>query len=760
MKWKWLRQKSFVFRIYVSFLVIILLFSVFNLLSVHLFSKGVQNEIIQYNRMMLKNTAERYQTHFERVKTLVFDIYSKDEVVAFNHQIMKRKAEDIDYRAAKDILKDLRTQTSNPMFYLNNLVIHFDKGNIVLEKEGSLPADMMFTNFYVSKLYPASFWKNNIRYPGNFLMHSESDFQVSGLNDSNTAGIIPVSFHMPSSHYQVIAFLDAQRMNEAFYDDAEDKQFMILKGDGSVLYRTAGSLSADAIPEIDDDQPYRLSDGYYFFEEKDTENSLTYVTAVSSASIAARVRSTNWNLVFILTVSVIIGLLISMYFIRGIHRPIKQFMASILHRNPAKLESRVHEFDLIHQNIRDLMLEKESIHRELQNKQSLLTSFGYINKLKAIVSDINEWKDIADLNEPFFLVLYQLHFKAQSADNMHVKRSRMAYYIHEYINVVISESIPGSHTLQIENNQIISLIRRNEIPGDLDKALSMLKERLDHDRSYVLVTIGISSIYPDSSEFNEAYTEVLELVQHGRPVDETQIIRGPRPDAAWLVFTMQQEHELYANLQAGNAPFCISFIDRMLDQFNRKEASIRQLRRLGDGIITRVMKILEPFNAADKAMARQQMQLMMECCTLDHFKQYFSQLFDTAAAIILTKKEEQDPIISYVMDYIENRVGSDISLDQLAESLNLSAAYLSVYIKEKTGANFSEHFNTVRIRKAKDLLSGNELSIQEISLQLGYSNVTSFNRMFKKMTGMPPGEYRKREMIHTGLDRDQMRTLL
>lgn len=759
MKWKWLGQQSFVFRIYFSFLVIILLFSVFNLLSVHLFSKGVQNEIIQYNRMMLKNTAERYQTHFERIKTLVFDVYSKDEVVAFNHQILKRTAGDIDYRSAKNILKDLRTQTSNPMFYLNNLVIHYDKGNVILEKEGSLPADMMFTKFYVSDRYPASFWNHNIQFNGNFLIHPESAFQVSSPNDSKTIGLIPVSFHMPRSNYQVIAFLDAQRLNEGFYDSAEDKQFMILGSDGTVLYRTPGELSVEAIPVLDAGQPYALSGGYYFFEEKDTENGLTYVTAVSSASIAARVRSTNWNLVLILTVSIVIGLLISMYFIRGIHRPVKQFMASIIHRNPAKLESKIHEFDLIHQNIRDLMQEKDSIHRELQNKQSLLTSFGYINKLKAIVSNINEWKDIAHINEPFFLVLYQLHFKAQSADNIHMKRSRMAYYIHEYINVVISESIPASHTLQIENNQIISLIRGDAVPGDLDKALSMLKERLDHDRSYLLVTIGISSVYQDSSEFSEAYTEVLELVQHGRPVDESQIIRGPQPAAAPLVFTVQQEHELYANLQGGNAPFCISFIERMLDQFNRKEASILQLRRLADGIIARVMKILEPYNAADNDMAQQQTQRMLECCTLDHFKQYFSQLFNTAAAVIQSKKEEQDPIISYVMDYMENRFASDVSLDQLAESLSLSAAYLSVYIKEKTGANFSEHLNGVRIRKAKDLLSGSSLSIQEISLQLGYSNVTSFNRMFKRMTGIPPGEYRKRGMLQNGLEHDQMRTL-
>ncbi|NHN35654.1 helix-turn-helix domain-containing protein, partial [Paenibacillus agricola] len=118
-----------------------------------------------------------------------------------------------------------------------------------------------------------------------------------------------------------------------------------------------------------------------------------------------------------------------------------------------------------------------------------------------------------------------------------------------------------------------------------------------------------------------------------------------------------------------------------------------------------------------------------------------------SAAIIRSKKDEQDPTISFVMSYIENRFADDLSLDQLADKLNISVGYLSVYIKEKTGANFSDHINVIRVHKAKELLSDNELSVQDISLMIGYRNVTSFIRMFKKMIGMPPGEYRKNKVL-------------
>ncbi|CAG7651050.1 helix-turn-helix domain-containing protein [Paenibacillus allorhizosphaerae] len=56
------------------------------------------------------------------------------------------------------------------------------------------------------------------------------------------------------------------------------------------------------------------------------------------------------------------------------------------------------------------------------------------------------------------------------------------------------------------------------------------------------------------------------------------------------------------------------------------------------------------------------------------------------------------------MKCVETRYAEDISLDMLADKLNMSSTYLSVYIKEKTGANFSEHINSIRIRRAKQLL--------------------------------------------------------
>lgn len=747
------------FNIFISFLGIIVLFSIFNVISVQLFNKGVQKEIIQYNRLMLTNTAERYKTHFERIKTLLFNLYTDEKVVAFNRQLHANNESGIDYWRASDMLKELRSEAYNPMFYLNNIVLYFDSNSFIAEKEGTVDADMFFSRFYVSPDYPLSYWKEQFRRGGNYELHPQTTFTVTSLNSSTDHELIPFSFRMPSSNYQIVALLDAKMLQEAFYGTEDNRQFMILQKDGTLLYRSSAELTTEHIPVFENGSGYGLSHGYYYFVEKDAEGGLTYVTAVPYANIASRVRNASLTLLLLFAVSIVIGLLASLYFSRKINQPVKQMVTSILQRDSGHLQSPIREFDLIHQKIRELMREKSDVHKELLDKQSLLTSFSYINKLKSITSDINEWKDIAVMDESFFIVLFQLHFKLQPVEDSEMKTDRMAYYIQEYISLVLTERVASSHTFQIENNQILSLVRGEVTPAALDETLMKLKTILDRDKAYFLVTIAISPVYDHSEQFNNAYREVLEMAGQARPMDETQLIRKRRSVPAQLVFTVPQEQELYANLQAGNRQFCVSFMERMLDQMDKKEASIQQLRQLAEGVIARVAKILEPYGEdADSSIQRRQLTIVHQCCTLEQFKQFYAELFHAATTVIQTKKEEQDPTVAFVMDYVENKFADDVSLDLLADKLNLSSAYLSVYIKEKTGANFSEHINAVRIRKAKDLLSDTDLCVQDISVRIGYRNVTSFNRMFKKMTGIPPGEFRKSQAIESEKDSGNSRT--
>ena len=77
-----------------------------------------------------------------------------------------------------------------------------------------------------------------------------------------------------------------------------------------------------------------------------------------------------------------------------------------------------------------------------------------------------------------------------------------------------------------------------------------------------------------------------------------------------------------------------------------------------------------------------------------------------------------------------------------AEFMHLSPNYLSDLLKNETGKNTQEHIHFYMLEKAKNLLSKPELSISEISYELGFEYSQSFSKFFKKKTGFSPTVYR------------------
>lgn len=84
------------------------------------------------------------------------------------------------------------------------------------------------------------------------------------------------------------------------------------------------------------------------------------------------------------------------------------------------------------------------------------------------------------------------------------------------------------------------------------------------------------------------------------------------------------------------------------------------------------------------------------------------------------------------------------SLDAIAGELYVNGSYLARVFKACTGQTLLGYHNSVRCEKAQELLTCPELSIAYISEKVGYASVSHFTRIFKKITGETPSEYRRR----------------
>ena len=105
-----------------------------------------------------------------------------------------------------------------------------------------------------------------------------------------------------------------------------------------------------------------------------------------------------------------------------------------------------------------------------------------------------------------------------------------------------------------------------------------------------------------------------------------------------------------------------------------------------------------------------------------------------------------DPVyqryIAPVLQEIETRYGERLTVAELSAGVYVTQQYLSRLFRRFLGCSVYEYITSLRISKAKELLSNRRLEIRAIAHQVGFEDASHFTAMFRKMTGMTPGEFR------------------
>ncbi len=115
----------------------------------------------------------------------------------------------------------------------------------------------------------------------------------------------------------------------------------------------------------------------------------------------------------------------------------------------------------------------------------------------------------------------------------------------------------------------------------------------------------------------------------------------------------------------------------------------------------------------------------------------------TDEARILFDNNAEKERISEIQSYIQGHYQAAISLNDLADQMFLTPAYLSKYIKKKFGMTFVDYLNNIRLFHAVDELIYTNKSLTHIAMDNGFSTSAAFNKSFKKVFNVSPGEYRK-----------------
>jgi AraC-like DNA-binding protein len=110
--------------------------------------------------------------------------------------------------------------------------------------------------------------------------------------------------------------------------------------------------------------------------------------------------------------------------------------------------------------------------------------------------------------------------------------------------------------------------------------------------------------------------------------------------------------------------------------------------------------------------------------------------------IVVREQNAEAPIITRAKQFITDHQTEELSLGQVAKSVNTNKFYFCKIFKKATGINFTDYLSRVRTERAKNLLLNPNLRVSEIAYEVGFQSLTHFNRVFKRILGRSPTDYR------------------
>ena len=262
---------------------------------------------------------------------------------------------------------------------------------------------------------------------------------------------------------------------------------------------------------------------------------------------------------------------------------------------------------------------------------------------------------------------------------------------------------------------------------------------------------AISAVHTDYSEAPSAYLEAAaaydnRFVMGMQKVlfysDISSDVTDILPQAQKLTTSINQA------LALGSLELLNDRIDDLLHFLRNTHMSPFAFRLIYSNVInTLVYTHADAFSGNSTALDYYNIFMLSSCQSIDDLDELLRKLCDLLLNRTQEAKENEKPEedeISQSVRYMEDHFSDpEISMTAIADSLELSTTRFSMSFKEKMGMTPLEYLTLLRVEKAKELLTGSDMPIRDVSSQVGYYDSGSFIRRFKQVVGETPLQYRR-----------------
>jgi len=574
--------------------------------------------------------------------------------------------------------------------------------------------------------------------------------------------VLPLNRLLTTTRGVLVVNLRESQIGEYLRSSEPGKHgYMLMESDGTIISNTDPTLFlADG-----GKQPYMqqvLSSGSkegYAFHEVDGER-LIYtwsrseqfkwwnVNVYSMDELMTKTNGLQRNIIVLTIVIIAAGTVLTVFLATWLSKPVRQLVRAVRAHSKNLVVTNKNELVFLSAAFRRMQDDAEGLYKQLREREQDTRSLAVHNLLRGEVTP-----QIAELfPEPYSVAAvvaidrYRKYVRKTSRET----RSYHRYWLISKCESLFPEGVHARCIYQSDGCFIVVINygqeeRESDLAG-IHQALIAIRDEAAELLGHT-VTLGVSSQTEAIATVQDRVVEAMEVIKH-------RMIAGSGGITYWkreaeqgkkYIYPANSERRILNFLDAGDLDSIRKELDVVSEEIRSAEyISYDNIMFIYNQLIGVTIKHLRENNISTARIFSGRGNVYSAITaidTLDELEEYLDGFFGEIVQY-LARNQGEASYGERIVRYLEEHYREEIVFEDMAKEIGISYSYMRKLVFELTGKSLIDYTNELRIEKAKQLLLESNMSISQIATEVGYYNVQSFNRFFRKFEGMPPSSYK------------------
>lgn len=594
---------------------------------------------------------------------------------------------------------------------------------------------------------------------------------IYDLNDTNNQDMVisfsehvPITRTVPLGNIIVNMRLDVLHDILNKYDSYGFNDSFIIDQDGHIVVHDDESLIGERIDAIyishdtltlnsEGVQEVTLNNNRYFssFYPSST-NEWTYVTIYPTEKMVNRMNHERKMILIILFAVLLLGTILSYFFSVRMHFAWKQLISKLgnhlksTNRDEDEMYDEYDDYKRISHGIDRLIERNNDISEVIEQSKPIIKyrvteELLWNNDSAERIRDQMEFINMKFEHSMYFSMVASItgfdkieDIKTKGITRIYIMRTIEQVFLSNYcIEGIFLEDDKFAFVINLEQKEW-----GYELKEDIKLKCKLINDILEKKLN-INLCFSFGSINQGIDTINSSFVQALKKLSYKAFINEGEVLFSLEEEAS-ISFPFNLQKQIVNAIKASNNKASEIAVNRLFDEYiYTRKYSYEKLQHMIMVLIGTVVSEFwrEGINLEQKQQVHT-FDFVFKSENSRILKQSLIEYFNS----MMNEKQKDNHYIDKTIMFIKENYTRDISINDIAEHVSLHPTYLGRIFKNYNGKPVIKYLSYWRIEKAKEMFDDDTLSIQDISLKVGFNDVHSFNRYFKKYEGVTPGQFR------------------